>query len=340
MPRTGIAFLAAALGVGCSGTGLLDNSASGGQSSPISATSPSSTQGATTTDTFYWATISVTAPGFAGPPADRLIISLDGNGELHYLSWDKLPMTEKVFGSGPDEYPLSGTKTLTEEDNGYQFQVNVLENPAPTSDHFLLSYHVVGGPVNDYDYDYVETTEGTRSGAGWAVTYSMNGTWWGAAINANGSGTLYAGDPNAPAPVDGQPVTWSAPVFLTAPGFYGPPVDFMTVKTGGDGQLQSVSFVKAGFLDETFSSGTNVVPVSGMAILSGDTVDVVSSDPLTADHFGFQYHVHGTTNDDYVEAISGTRTGNSLAVQYSVKGTYDVASIDAHAEGTLDPATP
>jgi hypothetical protein len=306
---------------------------------PAGATSLSLSLAPAPTQTFYWATVNVSAPGFAGDGTDVLTISLDGSGNLHYLSFKTLPMIFKTFGDGVDEYPLSGTKHVEPGPSaGFAVDVTVLENPPPTSNHFLLSYHVVN---TQEDYDYIESTEGNLSGAGWAVTYSQVGTFDGVAMNANASGTLYAGDPSVTAPDAGQPATWSAPAELVAPGFYGPPADHMTVATDGTGQIQAMQFERFPVLPRTYGSGASDWPLSGTATVGERTITVDLSSLQAPDHFALQYHVKSTSlDDDYEEGIDGTRMGAGLVVRYFIQGSLEGASIEAHAAGTLAPAAP
>jgi hypothetical protein len=289
------------------------------------------------TQSFFWGTIDVSAPGFVGPPADTLTVSLDESGGLRFLSFKTLPMFTKTFGDGPDQYPLAGTKHVTAGDGsgtGYDVDVTVLENPPPTGEHFLLSYHV----VSSEDDDFVESTEGTLSAGGWVIKYSLVGSNEGAPMNAQANGTIYAGDPSASMPAPGQPATWSAPVELTAPGFYGPPVDHLTVATDPQGQIQSFSYQRF-HMTHTFGGGPEDFPLSGTASVGTRTVAVDMNSAPSPDHFVLRYHVQGPY-DDYEEGLDGTRTGTGLAVRYFIQGSFDGAAIDAHAAGMLVPASP
>lgn len=356
MHKSGIAFVTATL-VGACG-GFADKSDMGeptpssttgmGEATQSSSTSgtPNSvttyavlplSQAPAATQSFFWGSVNLSAPGFYGPPVDVLTISLDDNsGGLRYLSFAKLPMLPKVFGDGPGEYPLTGTANVIDPESDVPggYDVTVLDSPAPTSDHFLLSYRVVNSP---YAYDYVESTEGTSSGAGWAITYSLTGTLDGANIDAQASGTIYAGDPTAPTPAPGQAATWSAPVELSAPGFYGPPVDHLTVATDGENQIQSLAFERFPIAPHTFGDGPGDFPLSGTASVGGDTIAVDMTDPPNPDHFVLRYHVQGDI-DDYEEGIDGTRVGSGLVVRYFIQGTLQGATIDGQAAGTLAPA--
>ena len=289
------------------------------------------------TQTFFWGTVDVTAPGFVGPPADTITVSLDAQNNPRYLSFKTLPMIAKTFGDAPDAFPLSGTKHV-QLDSAPWYDGSVLDAPAPTADQFELRYRLVNSGVQ---CDFVESIAGTKAGAGWAVTYSETGTLWGATIDANASGTIYTGDPNVAPPAEGQAATWSAPVELTAPGFYGPPVDHLTVATDAQGNLQSFSFERFTSWARTFGSDPNDFPLSGSRQVGPRTITVDPNTPATPDHFVLRYHVQGATVlDDYLEGIDGTRVGTTLVVRYFIQGKLDGAAVDAHAAGVLSPAAP
>jgi hypothetical protein len=344
MHRIGIALsLAAALATGCAGidesppipttTGTTTESPTGSVSLSL-AVAPAPTQ------SFYWGTVTVNAPGFAGTPSDALTISLDGSGQLHYLSFATFPMLTKTFGDAPDQYPVSGTKDVAAgESCGYPGTVTVLENPTPTSSHFLLSYHVV---IPQFSSDYVESTEGKLSGNGWLITYSQTGTFDGVSMAATATGTIYAGDPNAPAPMAGQAVLWSAPVETAAtPAGYGIPVDHLTVGTDARGQIASLAFERLMILPRAYGTGTNEFPLSGTGTAWDRTITVDGVSPPDPNHFMIESHIQSTEDlDDYEEGIDGTRVGNDLVVRYFLQGTLEGVAFDLHAAGTLAPAEP
>jgi hypothetical protein len=192
-----------------------------------------------------------------------------------------------------------------------------------------------------FSSDYVESTEGTLSGAGWAITYSQIGTFDGVAMNATATGTIYAGDPNAPAPVAGQAALWSAPVETdSTPVIFGVPVDHLTIGTDAQGQIASLAFQRLNVIARTYGTGTNEFPLSGTGTASGLTITVDSVSPPDPNHFTIESHVQGSGDDDYEEGIDGTLTGSSLVVRYFLQGTLEGLPIDLHAAGTLAPAEP
>jgi hypothetical protein len=287
------------------------------------------------TRTFFWGEIDVSAPGFHVAPRDVLTIALDADKRLRYQSWKNLASFPKTYGDAPHEFPLTGTKQVdTHPDYNAIFQVTVEEAPEPTSSHFLLRSRNVS---TDGRSDYVESTEGTRVGDGWMVVYTEKGTFFGAGINAHGTGVLYAGDPTATQSSDGS--LWSAPVVLVAPGFAGPPVDHLTVALDSDGQLQSFSFERF-TRRETFGTGPEALPLSGVGSRGDDQIRVDEAVAPTDSHFVIRYHVEGTAGlNSYIEGIDGTRSGDTLTIRYFIKGTLFGATIDAHAAGTLVPAS-
>lgn len=286
---------------------------------------------------FFWGTIDVTAPGFVGPPRDEMTIGLGPDNSLEYVSWKELPMMPKSFGDADGYFPKSGSRTFVWPSNRYEYTATVLDSPAATPDHFLLRYRVISEAGQ---CDYIEATEGTRSGSGWSVVYTQEGKLFGAAISAHGQGTLFAGDPNAPAPAADQVTFWSAPVELSAPDFVGPPIDHLTVSLDGNGQIRWLRFEnfvrKVSFTDSKDELGPNSVTLNSQGVVTFD--DVV---PATATHFVLRYHVQSETGyNDFTEGVEGTREGDLLRIRYFLSGKFWGAAMDARAAGVLVPANP
>jgi hypothetical protein len=284
--------------------------------------------------TFFWGTIDVTAPGFVGPPRDELTIGLGADNSLRYLSWKTLPMLPKTFGDGQGDFPLSGSRAVDlSPDILDDYSATVIDSPAPTSTHFLLREHVVSAKGQ---CDFIEATEGTWTGSGWSVAYSDEGKLWGATISAHGQGMLYPGDPKATAAT----TLWSAPVELVAPGFFGPPVDHLTVSLDAAGQLRWFSFQNFVRGVSFTGSSQELQPGKGTIAEEGDvTFDNV--EPPTATHFVIRYTVHSEQKlNDYIEGLDGTRQGETLIIRYFFSGKLWGATLNAHAAGTLVPASP
>ena len=297
---------------------------------------------------FYWGAMDVTAPGKAGDGRDTFTIALDEDNTLRYLSWKTLPCFPKTFGDAKNAFPVAGSKQVdTHPEYLSVFDVRVEGTPMFTATRFELSMRVVGtDPYIDGITDYVESTSGERSGQGWDVSYSAHGKFRSAVHDVDARGTLYTGDPNAPAP-SGDGSTWSAPVELEAPGFTGPPFDHMTVELDRAGQLRAFDFEK--FRRRvTLGSGQEDIPPSGKATRRDGDLLVTVDDAVAAtrDHFVIRYHAVGNVNlngemlSDYVEGLDGTRSGDTLIVRYFIRGKLWGATIDAHAAGTLAPASP
>ena len=290
------------------------------------------------TRTFFWGTIDVTAPGFAGPPRDEMTIGLGPDNSLRYASWKTLPMLPKTFGDAASDFPLSGSRSVDlSPDITNDYTATVLDAPVPTATHFLLRYHVVSVQGQ---CDYIESTEGTWTGSGWSVVYTDDGKLYGSTIAARAQGTLFPGDPSAPVPAPGQVTLWSAPVELTAPGFYGPPVDHLTVALDASGQILWFSFQnfvrKISFTSSTQGMEPGAIPLAEEGTVTFD--DVV---PATASHFVIRYKVHSDAKlNEYTEGLDGTRQGDTLVVRYFISGKLWIAPIDGHAAGTLVPASP
>ncbi len=290
------------------------------------------------TRTFFWGTIDVTAPGFVGPPRDEMTIGLGPDNSLRYLSFKTLPMLPKTFGDGNGEFPLSGSRAVDlRPDIDLDYTATAVDSPVPTATHFLLREHVVSVAGQ---CDYIESTEGTSTGSGWSVVYSDEGTLYGATIAAQAQGMLFPDDPNAPIPTAGQNTLWSAPVELVAPGFYGPPVDHLTVSLDDAGQIRWFSFQNFVRGVSFTGSAQELEPGKGTIADEGDvTFDNV--EPASPAHFVIRYAVHSDQKmNDYTEGLDGTRQGNTLVLRYFISGKLWNATIDAHAAGALVPASP
>lgn len=322
---------------GSGGTIGLGATGGGGQTGPeLSLLSLAEAPAATRT--FFWGNIDVTAPGFVGPPRDEMTIGLGPDNSLRYASWKTLPMLPKTFGDAVNDFPLSGSRSVDlSPDITLDYTATVLDAPVPTSTHFLLRYHVVS---KQGQCDYIESTEGTWTGSGWSVVYTDDGTLYGATIAAHAQGTLFQGDPTASAPTAGQAGLWSAPVELTAPGFYGPPVDHLTVALDGSGQVRWFSFQN--FVRSiSLSDSTQGMDASSILLADEGAVAFDNVVPATAAHFVVRYKVHSDAKlNDYTEGLDGTRQGDALVVRYFISGKLWGATIDGHAAGTLVPASP
>jgi hypothetical protein len=329
-----------------SGGGIGPQSASGGVAGAATATGGTSgqagqalamlslTEAPSATRRFFWGTIDVTAPGFVGPPRDELTVGLGADNSLRYLSWKTLPMLPKTFGDGKGDFPLSGSRAVDlSPDILDDYTATVIESPAPTSTHFLVREHIVS---SSGQCDFIEATEGTWTGSGWSVTYSDEGKLWGATISAHGQGMLYPGDPKAAAPT----TLWSAPVELVAPGFFGPPVDHLTVSLDAAGKIRWFSFQNFVRGVSFTGSSQELEPGKGTIAEEGDvTFDNV--EPPTATHFVTRYTVHSDQKlNDYSEGLDGTRQGETLVIRYFFSGKLWGATLNAHAAGTLVPASP
>jgi len=295
------------------------------------------TEAPASTRTFFWGNIDVTAPGFVGPPRDEMTIGIGPDNSLRYLSWKTLPMLPKTFGESAHEFPLSGSRSvdLTPEFTD-KYTATVLDASAPNASHFLLREHVVTD--NGY-WDYIESAQGTKTPDGWSVVYADEGKIQGTTISAHGQGMLYPGDPNAVAPAAGEQSLWSAPVELSAPGFVGPPVDHLFVSLDGKGQIR-------GFAFQNFSRGTSYTGTKQAFALIATPIEeqgTVRFDPVvsnTAEHFVIRYQVKSTdSGNDFTEGLDGTRQGNTLVIRYFITGKLWGVTVDAHAAGTLVPAS-
>lgn len=290
------------------------------------------------TESLYWGDLDVSAPGFAVGPRDQLTIGLDDDNNPRYLKWLTFPSVQKTYGDREHDFPLSGTRAVDlNPDFGLVFdQVTVLDSPAPTASHFLLRSRYVSTANK---YDFIESVEGTKSGDDWAIAYSEDGALAGAAIMGTGTGTVYARDPNATAAAPGQPGRWSAPVELVAPGFTGPPVDHLTVGVDGTGAVQWFSF-QSFPRHVGLAATTDDLPAGGRLLSDEGQVSFDSVVAPTPTHAVVRYHVvSGEQKNDFTEGLDVTLSGQCLRARYFISGTLLGATIDAHAAGSLTPAS-
>ncbi len=298
------------------------------------------TEAPAATETLFWGQLDAQAPGFATLPQDMLTIGLGPDNGLRYMAWQTMPAQPKTYGDGPHDFPLTGSRQvdLSPDQTVVYDQVTVLDSPAPTATHFLLSSHYVS---TGSQCDYVESIEGTAAGDGWAIVYSAQGILYAAHFSSSAQGTIYQRDPTATVAPAGQPSLWSAPVEMTAPGFTGPPVDHLTVSLDGSGQLRWFMF-KNFVRTVSFTGNTNELP-PGNAGTVADQGTVTYDDvvPATPAHFVIRYHAYSTEKlNDFVEGLDGTRQDDSLIVRYFITGKLWGAAIEGHAAGTLVPASP
>ena len=133
--------------------------------------------------------VSVSAPGLAWGPFDALTLGFADDGTLSALQFAGSVLPPHTFGSGPDDYPLEGSRQapLTA---GSSFTVQVTVNAANfASDDLDFSYRITG--VGDSpDTDYVEETKGQLQNGVLHVSYSATGTYLIVPIAATASGDL------------------------------------------------------------------------------------------------------------------------------------------------------
>lgn len=284
------------------------------------------------TRTFYWGYGTTISPGFALFPDDKLTIALDGENRLRYLKWLRFAPA-RSFGESAEDFPLSGAKQgVPAVGSSCTYDADVQTQSATDS-----SWSVRIGALSDgCNCDYVEALEGTRDEEGWSIVHTMQGVLFAASIDSRTDAKLYDHDPDAEIPVPGQPSSWSAPVELTAPDFYGPPVDHLKVSLDAQGVPLSFAFTRFA-RKQTFGTGSKDFPLTGESTRESGTITVDDAEAPTSEHFVLRYQVKGQLND-YVEGIDGTREGDRLVVRYFIKGKLRGATIDAHAAGTLVPS--
>jgi hypothetical protein len=127
---------------------------------------------------------------------------------------------------------------------------------------------------------------------------------------------------------------------LVATGFAGPPVDHLTLALDGTGQIRWFSF-QSFVRRVSFTGSTTDLPAGGTLLADEGVVSFDSVVTPALAHVVIRYHVLSTDNlNDFTEGLDSTRKGDSVVVRYFISGTLRGAAIDAHAAGSLTPATP
>ncbi len=204
-----------------------------------------------------------------------------------------------------------------------------------------------------------DAASGTSSGAGAGAraTPGSAGTGGVGSDPTDDGGTGSAGgDPTGAGGtgVGGGPAAdlrgiWNGSVALTAPGFFGPPLDTMRIVVAGDGRLTYFDFSK--FLrSQQFGDTSADFPLDGTRDTNGPSggcpsatcafhVTVEESTFGGARHsFALQYHAVATGDVptvDFVERVEATLAVDHLEVKYSMVGTWGAAPANVSASGHL-----
>jgi hypothetical protein len=143
---------------------------------------------------------------------------------------------------------------------------------------------------------------------------------------------------------------WSGKVSIDHPGFYGPPIDEMTVQIADDGRLAYCGFGVFGY-QASFGAPPDLIPLSGSAIahvFKGDgfflRFTVLAAD-WQADHVSFSYKEHSdglgigetpeTPYTDLTTSLVGSLMDGKLHVHWTAQGSEYTAPLQAVADGDL-----
>ena len=134
--------------------------------------------------------ISVSAPGFAWGPFDRLTIAFDANHAPTAVQFASNFPPPHTFGPQSPTYPLEGTRDVPlVTDSTFTVRATVLAADFQT-DRFHLRHRIesIGDTPGT---DYVEDLLGQLAGDTLQVQYAADGTLLTAVIHANASGDLH-----------------------------------------------------------------------------------------------------------------------------------------------------
>jgi hypothetical protein len=133
--------------------------------------------------------VSLSAPGFAGPPRDQLTLAFDVDGRLKHLSFDVFSVLPLTFGESESEYPLSGARWVKPRDSGWSFDAEVLD-ASFTPSNFGLELGIRSHDDSTPFTDVTVSVSGALTDVGLEVSYAMLGTLYTSPVDAHAEGTL------------------------------------------------------------------------------------------------------------------------------------------------------
>jgi hypothetical protein len=133
--------------------------------------------------------LQVSAPGLHWGPTDRFTIAFNADGSVASMQFASRALPPHTFGSGPEDFPLQGTRDAPLTPGSIYTTEVTVEVAAFARDRFHLRYHVVGTGATP-STDYVEDVSGQLVDGSLDVTYSATGTLLILPITATASGQL------------------------------------------------------------------------------------------------------------------------------------------------------
>jgi hypothetical protein len=140
---------------------------------------------------------------------------------------------------------------------------------------------------------------------------------------------------------------WSGSVTLSAPGFFGPPLDTMRIVVGADGRPSYFDFTKF-IRSQQFGPTAAEFPLDGTRDTDGPSGGcpsasctfhvIVQEATFGATGFILSYRAIGSgllPTTDFVETIDAALVGDHLQVKYTMQGTWGAAPADVVAMGLL-----
>lgn len=133
--------------------------------------------------------VSLSAPGFAGPPRDQLTLAFDVEGRLKHLCFADFTVLPLTFGESESEFPLSGARWVRPRDSAASFDAEA-RNASFTPSSFDLELGIRDHDEGSAFTDVTVSVTGTLSDVGLYVSYDMVGTLYTSPVNAHAEGTL------------------------------------------------------------------------------------------------------------------------------------------------------
>jgi hypothetical protein len=137
----------------------------------------------------WYGLVSLSAPGFAGPPVDQLTISFDAEGRPQHVRFEVFTVLPLSFGEGDHAFPFSGTRWVRPPDTSWSFDAEVLDSSF-TASSFELELDILSHDDTTPLTDVRVTLAGELGELGLDVSYSMVGILQSTPIEAQAQGIL------------------------------------------------------------------------------------------------------------------------------------------------------
>jgi hypothetical protein len=133
--------------------------------------------------------VSLSAPGFAGPPRDQLTLSFDAEGRPRHLRFEVFSVLPLSFGDSDSDFPLSGARWVRPRDTTWSYDAEVQQSSL-TATSFELALDIRNHDDATPTTDVAVSITGALTELGLDVSYSMVGIVYGSPVDAHAEGLL------------------------------------------------------------------------------------------------------------------------------------------------------